>query len=269
MDRDEQEPQVIDPNTPSVARMYDYYLGGKDNFPSDREAAEKIIALVPTIKQIARDNRDFLIRVVRTLTAAGIRQFIDIGAGLPTRQNVHEVALESAPDSRIVYVDNDPIVLAHARALLAASPQTIVVRADLRDPGSILDAPDVRAHLDFTEPVAVLLFAILHFVPDDKEAEAIISGLRAPLAGGSYLALSHSYAGDMTGAALTSGRSVYRAATSGSLTPRTACQVGAYFEGLDLLEPGVVPIDAWRPDWHDVEPDFGKPGLLGGVARIP
>ncbi|MEV2268723.1 SAM-dependent methyltransferase [Nonomuraea africana] len=161
-----------------------------------------------------------------------------------------------------------PIVLVHARALLADSPQTAVVRADLRDPASILDAPEVRAHIDFTRPVAVLLFAILHFVPDDKEAEEIVSRLRAPLVGGSHLALSHSYAGDMTGEALSSGRSVYRAATSGSLTPRSAEQVGAYFEGLDLLEPGVVPIDAWRPEWPDVEPDFGRPGLLGGVARI-
>ncbi|MFD1934923.1 MULTISPECIES: SAM-dependent methyltransferase [Nonomuraea] len=269
MERDEQVPSVIDPNTPSVARMYDYYLGGKDNFPSDREAAEKIIQLVPNITQIARDNRDFLIRVVRVLAEAGVRQFIDIGTGLPTRQNVHEVALEAAPDSRIVYVDNDPIVLVHARALLAETPQTIVVRADLRDTASILDDPEVRAHIDFTQPVAVLLFAILHFVPDHRQSAEIVKGLCAPLVSGSHLALSHSYAGDLTSEAIRTGRSVYRAATAGSITPRTTEQISVYFDGLEQLEPGVVPIDAWRPEWPDVQPDFDRPGLLGGVARIP
>ncbi|MFE3448925.1 SAM-dependent methyltransferase [Nonomuraea sp. NPDC059194] len=269
MERDEQVPTVIDPNTPSVARMYDYYLGGKDNFPSDREAAEKITQLVPNISQIARDNRDFLIRVVRMLAAAGVRQFIDIGTGLPTRQNVHEVALEAAPDSRIVYVDNDPIVLVHARALLAETPQTIVVGADLRDTASILDHPEVGAHIDFGRPVAVLLFAILHFVPDHQESADIVRRLCAPLAVGSHLAVSHSYAGDLTSETISTGRTVYRAATAGSLTPRTTEQISAYFDGLDVLEPGVVPIDAWRPEWPDVEPDFTKPGLLGGVARIP
>ncbi|MET9340879.1 SAM-dependent methyltransferase [Nonomuraea sp. NPDC003804] len=269
MERDGQPPAVIDPSTPSVARMYDYYLGGKDNFPADRAAAEKIIELVPSITRIARDNRDFLIRVVRVLAAAGVRQFIDIGAGLPTRQNVHEVALEAAPDSRIVYVDNDPIVLVHARALLAETPRTIVVRADLRDPASILEDPWVRAHIDFSRPVAVLLFAILHFVPGDQEAAEIVARLHAPLVSGSHLALSHSYAGDLTGETIRNGRSVYRSATPGSITPRTTEQVGALFTGLDVLEPGVVPIDAWRPSRPGVAADFDKPGLLGAVARLP
>ncbi|NUR91157.1 MAG: SAM-dependent methyltransferase, partial [Nonomuraea sp.] len=185
MTEDERVPAGIDPTVPSVARMYDFYLGGKDNFASDRAAAEKIIELVPSIKDIAKDNRDFLIRVVRMLAAAGIRQFVDVGTGLPTQQNVHQVALEAAPESRVVYVDKDPIVLVHARALLADNPSTVVINADMTEPGSLLDHPELRAHLDLSKPVAVLLFAILHFVPDAGAAAKIVASLSAPLVPGS------------------------------------------------------------------------------------
>ncbi|MFI6500081.1 SAM-dependent methyltransferase [Nonomuraea typhae] len=265
----ERVPIGIDPSTPSVARMYDYYLGGKDNFASDREAAEKIWRLVPEVKQIARDNRDFLIRVIRTLVDNGVRQFVDIGTGLPTQQNVHEVALLRAPECRIAYVDNDPIVLTHARALLADNEQTIVVDADLLRPKSIIDHPDIRKHLDFGRPVAILLFAILHFVPDDAEALKIVNTLRAPLAPGSHLAVSHGYAGDLSDETIRAGQEVYSRASAGSVVPRTADVLAAYFDGLKVLAPGIVPVDAWRPEWDEVKPDFGKPGLLGGVAEVP
>ncbi|MFI6297795.1 SAM-dependent methyltransferase [Nonomuraea sp. NPDC050790] len=260
----------IDPHTPSVARMYDFYLGGKDHFPADRQAAEKIVRLVPEITHIARANRDFLIRVVRVLVAAGIRQFVDIGTGLPTQQNVHEVALGAAADCRIAYVDNDPIVLTHARALLADNTRTIVVDADLRDPETITGHPEIRAHLDFDRPVAVLLFAILHFVPSDLEAAAIVARLRSAVAGGSYLAMSHSYAGDLSTETIRAGQAVYRSSSTGSIVPRGVDAVRSFFDGLDLLDPGVVPVDCWRPEWEEEhEPDFGRPGLLGAVARFP
>ncbi|MFI9552136.1 SAM-dependent methyltransferase [Nonomuraea endophytica] len=259
----------IDPHTPSVARMYDYFLGGKDNFAADRQAAEKIVRLVPEITEIARANRDFLIRVVRVLVEAGVRQFVDIGAGLPTQQNVHEVALGAAPDCRIAYVDNDPIVLTHARALLADNTRTIVVNADLRRPETITGHPEIRAHLDFGRPVAVLLFAILHFVPSDLEAASIVTRLRASMAGGSYLAMSHGYAGDLATETIRAGQAVYRGSSTGSVVPRGADTFGSYFDGLDLLDPGVVPVDAWRPEWEEHKPDFGKPSLLGAVARLP
>lgn len=269
MAEDERAPAGIDPTVPSVARMYDYYLGGKDNFASDRQAAQKIIELVPSIKDIAKDNREFLIRVVRTLAANGIRQFVDIGTGLPTQQNVHQVALAAAPDARIVYVDNDPIVLVHARALLTDNPRTIVVNADMHDPKGIVQHPVLRSHIDFSRPVGLLLFAILHFVPDHEEAASIVAALREPLVPGSYVAVSHSYAGSLTRDTIQRGQSVYRAATPGSITPRGQEQVGSLFDGLELEPPGIVPVQAWRPDWHDVQPDFTLPGLLGGLARVP
>ena len=171
----EQGPPGIDVTIPSVARMYDYYLGGKDNFAADREAAGKIIAAVPSARDSARRNREFLGRAVRFAAESGIRQFLDIGAGLPTQENVHQVALRTAPDSRVVYVDNDPIVLVHGRALLADNRQTTVIQGDLHDPDAILNDPKLTAHLDLDRPMAVLLVAILHFIPDEDEATNIVA----------------------------------------------------------------------------------------------
>ncbi len=269
MTEKELAPAGIDPNVPSVARMYDYYLGGKDNFASDRAAAEKVMALVPTVREAARDNRGFLIRAVRELVGRGIRQFLDIGAGLPTQQNVHQVALEAAPDSRVVYVDNDPIVLVHARALLARSPQTVVVSGDLREPKAILDDPAVTAHLDFSQPIALLIVAVLHFIPDYDETRRIVDELRRPLVPGSHLVLSHSYGGRISDQVRDAGEAVYSNTQSGSISSRDPEQVTAYFDGLDLLEPGVVPSAAWRPERGRVTPDFSRPSLLAGVGRVP
>ncbi|GII65948.1 hypothetical protein Skr01_60330 [Sphaerisporangium krabiense] len=263
-------PMGVDPSVPSVARMYDYYLGGKDNFESDRAAAEQVISLVPGIREMARANRAFLGRAVRLLAELGIRQFLDIGTGLPTGQNVHEVARDAAPGSRVVYVDNDPIVLAHARALLADNPDTIVVPGDLTEPEGILGDPAVRGHLDLSRPVAVLMVSILHFVPDDALAGGIVARFRAEMAPGSYLVLSHGYRRDIGDPADRQVRALYARTAGGAAKPRSHADIAAYFAGMDLLRPGLVPVAAWRPEveW-EAEYDLSKPAILGGVARLP
>ncbi|GAA4221845.1 SAM-dependent methyltransferase [Streptosporangium album] len=260
-------PPEVDPNTPSTARMYDYYLGGKDNFASDREAAERIIQLVPGTREVALANRAFLGRTVRHLAEAGIRQFIDIGTGLPTQDNVHQVAGREAPGSRVVYVDNDPIVLSHARALLADNPDTIVVEGDAREPEAILGDDEVRAHVDFGRPVAVLLVAILHFIPDDEQVAGIVASLLRPLAPGSHLVISHIYAGDHDDVTIKRGADVYARTNAGSIAARGPEHLRRYFDGLDLVEPGIVQVQAWRPE-EDVEVDLVKPGILGVVGRV-
>ncbi|MEW9532172.1 SAM-dependent methyltransferase [Microbispora sp. NPDC049125] len=272
MDESSRVPAGIDPNVPSVARMYDYYLGGKDNFASDREAAEQLIALAKRVgvdaRQGARENRGFLGRAVRHLAESGVTQFIDIGAGLPTQENVHEVAQRHAPDARVVYVDNDPIVLVHARAILASDPGTIAMSGDLRDPASIFDDPAVRDHIDFTRPFAVLLVAVLHFVPEDEVADRVVAEIRDRLTPGSGLVVSHIYQGDGDEETATAGKRLYSTTTSGGLTSRSVPQIASYFEGMTVLEPGIVPVQAWRPDvpW-DVPVDLTGPGVLGAVGR--
>ncbi|MBP2708651.1 SAM-dependent methyltransferase [Microbispora sp. RL4-1S] len=261
-------PAGVDPMTPSVARMYDYYLGGKDNFASDREAAQKILEILPNLRDIARENREFLVRTVSYLTERGIRQFLDIGAGLPTQRNVHQVAQELAPESKVVYVDNDPIVLVHARALLAENERVIAVGADLRDAESLVRHPEVLAHLDFTQPVAVLLLGVLHFVPDDDEAARIVASLRAPLVSGGYLAISHGSIGPLSEGQEEEGRKVFDRTAVPGTTSRSRDQVLAFFDGLDLVEPGVVALQDWRPDPDRLAVREGKAGALGGVARV-
>jgi O-methyltransferase involved in polyketide biosynthesis len=248
--------------------MYDYFLGGKDNFAADRDAADKIISLVPTAREGARRNREFLGRAVRFVAGSGIRQFLDIGAGLPTRENVHEVAHRVAPDAQVVYVDNDPIVLVHGRALLADNPRTTVVRGDLHDPDAILTDPEVTARIDFTRPVAVLLVAILHFVPDDAEVARIVARLRERLAPGSYLILSHVYNPGHDARTVREGAKVYAKTGTGSLSARDAGQLTEYFTGMKLLEPGVVPVEIWRPEYDDLAITPVGSGVLGAVGQV-
>nr|WP_307569365.1 SAM-dependent methyltransferase [Streptosporangium lutulentum] len=258
---------MLDTRTPNVARMYDYYLGGKDNFAADRAAAQKIIDLAPDAPEKARANRAFLGRTVRYLAAQGIRQFVDIGAGLPTQENVHQVALAEHPDSRIVYVDNDPVVLTHARALLADNPNTLVVEGDVHAPQAILDHPDVQAHLDFDRPVATLLLAVLHFVQDDEEANRIVASLRERLVPGSHLVISHIYPGNHLAETIRAGARIYDTTTA-SLTGRSLTQIAGYFAGdMEVLEPGVVPVQAWRPV-EKVGIDLVAPGILGAVGKV-
>ncbi|MEU9885299.1 SAM-dependent methyltransferase [Sphaerisporangium sp. NPDC051011] len=260
-------PAGVDPFTPSVARMYDYYLGGKDNFASDREAAEKIIEILPNIRDIARENREFLVRAVTYLSRLGIRQFLDIGAGLPTQRNVHQVAQELAPDSRIVYVDNDPIVLSHARALLAENERVVAVGADMRDPEALLGHKEIRSHLDFSRPVAILLVGVLHFVPDDDEAARIVTAMKGALGPGGHLVISHGSVRALSPEKERQGHQVFSRTTVPGTKSRSAEQVRAFFDGLEMIEPGVVELQDWRPDVHLSLVRPGEAGAVGGLGR--
>jgi hypothetical protein len=257
----------IDTSAPHPARVYDYWLGGKDNFEADRQAAQAAMEIFPYTVQSARACRRYLARVVRFLAAEqGIRQFLDIGTGLPSADNVHEVAQAAAPDSRIVYVDNDPIVLVHARALLTSSSEgsTSYIDADLRDSDRILD--EAQRSLDFSQPVAVMLMAILHFIPDAADPAGIIRKLMAPLVPGSYLALGH-HTADIFPELEEFARYLSRQNPDYTATLRSRDQVTGYFDGLELVPPGVVQISQWRPDSaYDSELPAA---LWGGVARKP
>jgi hypothetical protein len=257
------------PDVPHSARLYDYYLGGRDNFPADREAAEKVIAAAPEAPLMARENRGFMHRAVRHLTAeVGIRQFLDVGTGIPTSPNLHEVAQGIAPDARIVYVDNDPIVLVHARALLGGTPQgrTAYLGADVRDPAGILASPEVRDCLDLTQPVALCLVSVLHFIADDDDPYSIVRALLDPLAPGSYLVLSHATT-DTQARGVSDVVSTYRRSSS-SLTVRSNDQIMAFFDGLRMLEPGLTLVPAWRPT-GDLSEGHELVWIAGGVGRLP
>jgi SAM-dependent methyltransferase len=258
---------VLKPHLPNVARMYDYYLGGKDNFAADRAAADQVVAAMPNALDVTRANRRFLARVVTLLARQGIRQFLDIGSGLPTQENVHEIAQRTALDARVVYIDNDPVVLAHGRALLADNPLTTVVQADLRDPKGIIDHPEVRRLLDFDQPVAVLLLLILHFIPDDAHLEAIMADLRESLVPGSYLTISHAHRGKISKDIEKQIRGAYSGTAAGDIIPRTPEQILGYLEGMDVLDPGVVPVEAWRPELGPIEVDLTKPGFFAVVGQ--
>jgi hypothetical protein len=243
--------------------MYDYFLGGKNHFAADREAADKTLAVAPTARTSARENRAFMGRAVRYLAAeAGIRQFLDIGTGLPTTNAVHEVAQAVAPSSRILYVDSDPLVLAHARALLTSSPQgrTAYIQADLREPEAILSDPVTRQLLDFSQPIALMLVAILHFVRDESQPAKIIATLLGALPPGSYLVASH--ASQEHTAAEGAAERAYRGSGI-SLQLRDSDEFAKLaFTGLELVPPGVVLVSQWRPD----RPAPREVDVYGGVA---
>jgi SAM-dependent methyltransferase len=251
---------------PTPARMYDYFLGGKDNFPVDREAADQVGAMVG--KMLARDvvweNRHFLQRAVRWLADAGIDQFIDIGAGLPTQGNVHEIAQQVIPDARVVYVDYDPIVLAHGRALLGDNHTTTVITADMRDPQSVLAHPDLRALIDFSRPVAVLFVAVFHFITDAENPARIVAAFRDVMAPGSYLALSHLTSDGPPADQVAHTEQVYKAATSPMIF-RSRTAIESYFDGFDLVDPGLVRPWKWHPAGDGPRTDV----FLGGVAIRP
>jgi hypothetical protein len=246
--------------------VYDYWLGGKDHFPADRRVAEQVIRQRPQVVAGARANRAFLARVVRYLAAErGIGQFLDIGTGLPATDNTHQVAQHIAPAARVVYVDNDPLVIVHARALLTSTRQGACdyLDADLRDPGHILDK--AAATLDFTRPVAVLLLAVLHFLSDTDYPAAIVASLAAGLAPDSYLAISHLTA-DLAPEQVTAAAGAYNATSPIPVTARTHAQVTSLFGGLPLLPPGVVPVSEWRTPAGEL----AQPAdLFAGVARVP
>lgn len=258
---------LFDTSVPHIARVYNYWLGGKDHFAADRELAERFIKADPEVIAGVRANRAFLGRAVHFLAAnARVRQFLDIGTGIPTANNTHEVAQRAAPDSRVVYVDNDPIVLVHARALLASSPQgsTQYVDGDVRNAGPILKA--AASTLDFARPVALMLLGIMHLVQDSEDPYRIVAGLMAELPAGSYLALSHP-AIDIHAAQAEAQRR-YNERVSTPQTLRTREQVAKFFDGLELVPPGLTYVHAWRPDpGEDTDPDTVS--AHGGVARKP
>jgi hypothetical protein len=257
----------FDTSVPHIARVYDYWLGGKDNFAADRALGEQTLDAYPNLVFSVRANRAFLARAVRFLAAeAGIRQFLDIGTGIPTANNTHEVAQRAAPDSRIVYVDNDPIVLSHARALLRSARQgaCAYLDADLRDPETILAA--AAGTLDFTKPVAVMLIAVLHFIGDDAQAAAIVSQLMDACVPGSFVVISH-VGGDIDAEQQTEMVRRLNESVAEKATMRDRAGVTRLFGGLELVEPGVVRVAGWRPD-SDLEA-ASPTGLWGGVARKP
>jgi O-methyltransferase involved in polyketide biosynthesis len=260
----------VDSTKPNVARIYDYFLGGKDNFEVDREAAKKLLAAQPQMAAVVRDNRSFIGRAVRYMAAeAGIRQFIDLGGGLPTRTNVHEMAQRIAPEARVVYIDNDPVVWSHGQALLADGKHVTMVLADLRRPGEVLEHPDLQALLDLTRPVAVLCACVLHFVGDAEHPHRIIAEYRDRITSGSFLMITHGTTGnaqtDPTGM-VAKVTDVYRQA-SAQMHVRSLADIQRFFEGFDLIDPGVVWMAAWRPD-PDVPTGPAK-SLIAGVGRKP
>ena len=258
----------IDTSKPHPARMYNAYLGGNDNYPADREAVRQIMRVFPEVRAMALANRAFMQRAVRFLAAeAGIRQFIDIGTGIPSAGNVHEVAGRAAPDARVVYVDNDPIVHVHANALLTGTGTTGIVLADLREPAAILAHPRLRELIDFTRPVALLLVAILHFVKDEEDPAGIVASLRDALPEGSYLVLSHGTQDFHPPGGADSAAAGYKNATA-PLVLRTHEQVSAFFDGFDLLEPGLVQAPLWRPYGRRPRPrELERIGIYAGVGR--
>ena len=260
----------IDIDRPSAARVYDYYLGGSSNFAVDRELAHRVATAIPWINEVARDNRAFLRRAVRYCIGAGIRQFLDIGSGTPTSGNVHQVAQRIEPASRVVYVDNEPVAVAHAELQLETehNDRAAIVQADLRTPEIIFDDPRTRRIIDFDEPVAVLMVAILHFIPESDDPVGVIDRYRQRMAPGSYLALSH-VTDDVYPEKLGKLVDVYKD-SSNPVTTRSRQQVSELFAGFELVEPGIV----WTPEWHPETPEqVGEHPessmVYAGVGRRP
>jgi hypothetical protein len=254
-------PPEIDLERPSPARMYDFALGGKDNFDVDRAAVAQVAQVIPEFREVALANRGFLIRAVDTMARLGIDQFIDVGTGIPTSPNVHEVAQQIHPDARVVYVDNDPIVMAHNRALRSRRPGVLTLLCDLRQPASVMDDPGVRKHLDFDRPIGLLFVAVLHFVRRDLGVE-VVNQFRRALPAGSYLAISTACADGTAPGVITRLEQVY-AKSPAPMVLRTRDQVEQLFEGVDLLAPGLVDVTQWRDDQAPL-----PIRILSGVGKV-
>jgi trans-aconitate methyltransferase len=256
------------PDIPSSARIYDFLLGGKDNYPADRSAAEVIIGWLPNARLAVQWNRGFLRRAVRYLVGeAGIRQIIDIGAGLPTAGNTHEVAIEACPGARVVYVDHDPVVLAHARNMLHAVPGTAIIEADLQAPEAILADPELRSLIDFSEPVAFLLLSVLHFIGDEADPVDLIARLHGPFPLGSHVAISHATPDAV--AEVANAAKVFDQATEQAHV-RTRTEIAKLAVGLDIIEPGLVWTPQWRPEpGVTVPPNARESYDAAMVARKP
>ncbi|CCH33788.1 SAM-dependent methyltransferase [Actinosynnema sp. NPDC047251] len=260
-------PAGVDLDLPSSARIYDYLLGGGHNFAADRAVGEALAEVLP-VRDMARLNRSYLRRVVLALVEAGVTQFLDLGSGIPTVGNVHEVAQDANPKCRVVYVDIEPVAVTHAELLLAANPDATVILADLRDPDAVVNAPETRLLLDFSRPVGLLAVGVLQFVPDADRPRDVLARYRDLLAPGSYLALSH-FTPDRMPREMAAGADIFQH-TAEPITPRTRAEVLALVDGFDLVEPGLVFTPEWRPESpDDVPADPGRANLYAVVGRKP
>ncbi|MFJ9076400.1 SAM-dependent methyltransferase [Streptomyces sp. NPDC102278] len=274
MERPAWAPPGIDISVPSVSRIYDYYLGGSHNFEVDRQAARRAMEFLPGLPKIMQANRAFMRRAVRHAVAEGVTQFLDIGSGIPTFGNVHEIARAASPEARVVYVDHDPVAVAHSQAVLAGDELTGVVTADLRKPQEILTGPEVARLIDFERPVALLLVAVLHFIEDSDDPYTAVAQLRDALAPGSLLILTHaSYEGIPLSQEIAGGAvGVYRDIRN-PLVMRDHQEISRFFDGFEWVEPGLVSMPDWRPDRADAPADGDTPedpyafSGFGGVGR--
>jgi hypothetical protein len=261
-------PEGVDVTVPNAARVYDYALGGYHNFAVDRQFFERAEQAWPGLGMLAHANRAYLGRVVHHLVGAGVRQFLDIGSGIPTLGNVHEAAQEVAPDARVMYVDIDPVAVAHSQAILAGNPLAGAIEGDLRRPGDIVYHPDVLELFDFSRPVAVLLIAVLHFVPDSDNPAGIVATLREALGPGSYVALSHGTQATANGEqAQEDVRRMYQR-TPTPIHLRTRDQIAGLLAGMEIVPPGIVTVTDWHPDPEEAD-DPPQPTLLAAVGRQP
>ena len=264
-------PAEVDTRRANVARVYDYLLGGTHNFLVDQDVARAIIAVEPNARAAGQANRAFLGRAVRYLAGTGIRQFLDVGSGIPTQGNVHEIAQDAAPGARVVYADIDPVAIAHSNAILAGNPGAAIIDADLREPATVLERAAATGLIDFSEPVGLLLVAVLHFIPDESDPWGIVATLRDALAPGSHLVLCHGTA-EGAPAVAQAAEKIYKRAVSVDLRMRSRADIARFFAGFDPVDPGLVSIPYWRPDppAHPPPQDQRKFwGGLAGVARKP
>ncbi|HEX3924603.1 MAG TPA: SAM-dependent methyltransferase [Streptosporangiaceae bacterium] len=260
-------PPEVDTKRANVARVYDYWLGGSHNFLTDRDLARAIVAVEPNARAIARANRAFLGRAVRFLAASGIRQFLDIGSGIPTEGNVHEVAQHADPQAHVVYADTDPVAVAHSKALLAGNASAAIIEADLREPEKILAHPTVGKLIDFSQPTGLLLVAVLHFIADAEDPWRIVAALRDALAPGSYLVLGHG-TDESKPAVAHAAEAVYNRSVATDVHVRSRAEILRFFDGFDIVDPGLVFMPQWRPDSPaDVPADPSQFWGLVGVGR--
>ena len=269
MDRPAWVTEDVDLDRPSIARVYDFFLGGSHNFAVDRAMAEKLLALAPDAADVMRANRAFLRRAVRFMVGAGITQFLDIGSGIPTVGNVHEVARQANPQSRVVYVDIDPVAYAHSHAMLEGDDNAAIVQADLREPDVILGSPEVDRLLDLSQPVGLLIVSVLHFIADDLEPQAAVARLRDAMPSGSYLAISHAVAASRPGDVIERFGRMYDQ-TGAMAQARTADAVAEFFGEYTLVDPGLVYLPLWRPDSPTEQDDRPEWSVsLAGVGQKP
>ncbi|GAA2036020.1 SAM-dependent methyltransferase [Catenulispora yoronensis] len=259
-------PAGVDIERSSVARLYDWLLGGSHNFASDRELGRRLVRAEPNARQIVRENRDFLGRSVRYLLDQGIRQFLDLGSGIPTQENVHQIVQKVAPGARVVYVDNDPSAVAHSRHILAGNPDAAAVHADMRHSGEVMGHPTTRGLLDFSRPIGLLMVTVLHFVPDADEPHAMVARYRDAVVPGSYLAISHA-THEAAPRAAADVEQLYRSTARASAHTRSHEEISGFFAGFELVEPGLVYIPLWHPE-GDPHPNPEQMWFYAGVGRL-